>query len=202
MAEGNNYSREGGSALKKIIVSIIALLLVFLGGSYYHAENKGLQDSVFRLHVIANSDSIEDQALKIAVKNEIVKLLTKEFSQQQDIEQAIELAQNHIPLIKETAQEVIARQGYNYPVEVKVGEYAFPTKSYGNLVFPAGEYQALRITIGEGQGKNWWCVLFPPLCMVSDSDQGLSFDRREEAQVSIKCLELLPKGVKVKLSSQ
>jgi stage II sporulation protein R len=137
MAEGNNYSREGGSALKKIIVSIIALLLVFLGGSYYHAENKGLQDSVFRLHVIANSDSIEDQALKIAVKNEIVKLLTKEFSQQQDIEQAIELAQNHIPLIKETAQEVIARQGYNYPVEVKVGEYPFPTKSYGNLAFPA-----------------------------------------------------------------
>ena len=81
MAEGNNYSREGGSALKKIIVSIIALLLVFLGGSYYHAENKWMRDSVFRLHVIANSDSIEDQALKIAVKKEIVKLLTKEFSQ-------------------------------------------------------------------------------------------------------------------------
>ncbi|NLO20982.1 MAG: stage II sporulation protein R [Syntrophomonadaceae bacterium] len=188
--------------MKNIIVSILVLLLVLLGGSYYYAENKPLQDSVFRLHVIANSDSIEDQALKIAVKNEIVKLLKDEFSAQQDLEQARKLAQKNIPLIQEKAREVITQQGYDYPVEVKVGEYPFPTKSYGNLVFPAGEYQALRICIGQGQGKNWWCVLFPPLCMVSDSDQGLSFDRQEEAQVSIKCLELLPKGVKVKLSSQ
>ncbi len=188
--------------MKRIIVSVLALALIFLLGSYYYAEEKPLQDSVFRLHVIANSDSIEDQALKIAVKNEIVQLLKDEFSSQEDVEQARELAQDHIPLIRETAREVMAQQGYDYPVEVKVGEYPFPTKSYGNLVFPSGEYQALRVTIGQGQGKNWWCVLFPPLCMVSDSDQGLSFDRQEEARVSIKCLELLPKGVKVKLSSQ
>ena len=188
--------------MKKIIVSSLVLLLVFLGGSYYYAENKPLQDSVLRLHVIANSDSIEDQALKIAVKNEIVKLLKDEFSAQQDVEDARELARDHIPLIQETARKVIVQQGYDYPVEVKVGEYPFPIKSYGNLVFPAGEYQALRLTIGQGQGKNWWCVLFPPLCMVSDSDQGLSFDRQKEAQVSLKCLELLPKGVRLKLSSQ
>lgn len=187
--------------MKKIAVIISVIIIVFLGSSYYYAQDNSLNDSVLRLHVVANSDSVKDQALKITVKNEVVELLKTEFAQQQDVEQARQLAVDNIPRIQKLAEEVIANHGYDYPVQVKVGEYMFPTKSYGNLVFPQGEYQALRIIIGEGEGKNWWCVLFPPLCMVSDSDKGLSFEKQEEAQISIKCLELLPKGVKLKLSS-
>ncbi len=188
--------------MKKISVIIIGLIiLVFLGSSSYYANDNSLNDSVLRLHVIANSDSINDQALKIAVKNEVVELLRTEFAEQQNVEQARQLAVDNIPRIQRLAEKVIESQGYNYPVQVKVGEYMFPTKSYGNLVFPQGEYQALRIIIGDGEGKNWWCVLFPPLCMVSDSDKGLSFEKEQEAQVSFKCLELLPKGVRLKLSS-
>lgn len=187
--------------MKKIAVIISIISIIFLGSNYYYANNTSLNDSVLRLHVIANSDSIDDQALKIAVKNEVVTLMKGEFAEQQDVEQARELAIENIPRIKKLAETVIASQGYDYPVQVKVGEYMFPTKSYGNMVFPSGEYQALRIIIGNGEGKNWWCVLFPPLCMVSDLDKGLSFEQQKEAQVSFKCLELLPKGVRVKISS-
>ncbi len=187
--------------MKKIAVIIGVFIIIFLGSSYYYANNNSLNDSVLRLHVIANSDSIDDQALKIAVKNEVVSLMRTEFAEQQDVEQARQLAVDNIPRIQELAEKVIQDQGYDYPVQVKVGEYMFPTKSYGNLVFPQGEYQALRIIIGQGEGKNWWCVLFPPLCMVSDSDKGLSFEKQPEARVSFKCLELLPKGVRLRLSS-
>ncbi len=187
--------------MKKIAVIIGIFIMIFLGSNHYYANNNALNDSVLRLHVIANSDSVDDQALKIAVKNEVVSLLKAEFAEQQDVEQARKLAIENIPRIQELAEEVIESQGYHYPVQVKVGEYMFPTKSYGNMVFPQGEYQAVRIIIGDGEGKNWWCVLFPPLCMVSDSDKGLSFDKEEEARVSLKCLELLPKGVRLKLSS-
>ncbi len=187
--------------MKKITVIIGVLIIIFLGSNSYYANSNSLNNSVLRLHVIANSDSVDDQALKIAVKNEVVELLKTDFAEQQDVEQARKLATENIPRIQELAEEVIESQGYHYTVQVKVGEYMFPTKSYGNLVFPQGEYQALRIIIGDGEGKNWWCVLFPPLCMVSDSDKGLSFDKEEEAQVSFKCLELLPKGVRLKLSS-
>lgn len=180
---------------------IILLIILVLSANYVLAEQeKPLADSVFRLHVIANSDTAEDQALKIEVKDEIVAMMQNEFGDLNDAGQAREKAVKIIPRIKKKAETVINDQGYDYPVEVHVGEYEFPAKSYGNLVFPGGEYQALRIVIGEGQGKNWWCVLFPPLCMVSSSDKGLSIDSSEEAQVSFKCLELLPKGVQFSLS--
>ncbi|KUG05192.1 stage ii sporulation protein required for processing of pro-sigma-e (spoiir) [hydrocarbon metagenome] len=187
--------------MKKTVVIMSVIIIIILGSSYYYAQDNSLNESVLRLHVIANSDSVNDQALKIAVKNEVVALLNTEFAEQQDVEQARQLAVRNIPRIQELAEKVIEDQGYDYSVQVKVGEYMFPTKSYGNLVFPQGEYKALRIIIGDGVGKNWWCVLFPPLCMVSDSDKGLSFEKQEEAQVSLKCLELLPKGVRLKLSS-
>lgn len=188
--------------LKKLLVFVTILSLIFVGGSsYYYAQNEvPLNESVLRLHVIAHSDSIEDQALKIKVKNEIVENMSAKFAGQKDIKQARQTAINNLDLIQQIAEEVIKQEGYDYPVKVEVGDYLFPTKSYGNLVFPQGEYQALRIIIGDGMGKNWWCVLFPPLCMVADSDKGLTFQEKREACVSLKCLELIPKGVKLKVS--
>ena len=182
---------------KKIIGIIIILMSLFFGGFIATNQGQPLEKSVLRLHVIANSDGLEDQNLKLAVKDEIVTLMKQEFTDLEDAEQATQLAREAIPLIQAVAEAKIKDLGYDYPVQVKVGEYDFPTKSYGNLVFPPGRYQAVRVIIGEGQGKNWWCVLFPPLCLVSSGDEGLSLNRPQNAQITFKCLELLPRGVKV-----
>lgn len=182
---------------KKIVGIIIILISMFIGGFIVTNQGQPLENSVLRLHVIANSDDVEDQNLKLAVKDDIVALMKEEFINLEDANEARQLAEQDIPLIQAVAEAKIKELGYNYPVKVMVGEYDFPTKSYGNLVFPPGRYQAVRVIIGEGQGKNWWCVLFPPLCLVSAKDQGISLDRPQQAQITFKCLELLPRGVKI-----
>ena len=183
--------------LKKISGIIIILITIFTGGWVVANRSEPLEQSVLRLHVIANSDDPADQALKLAVKDDIVTFMQQEFVGLKDVDEARQLAQQDIPYIQAAARARIEASGYNYPVEVKVGEYDFPTKSYGNLVFPPGKYQAVRVIIGEGQGKNWWCVLFPPLCLVSSTEQGMSLNSPQQAQITFKCLELLPRGVKV-----
>lgn len=162
-----------------------------------NSRSQPLGESVLRLHVIANSDAPVDQAVKLAVKDDIVSMMQTEFSGLSDADQARQVAEKDLPQIEAVARQRITASGYDYPVEVDLGEYEFPVKSYGNLVFPPGRYQAVRVVIGEGQGKNWWCVLFPPLCLVSASDSGLDLTSPQSAQVSFKCLELLPKGVKL-----
>ncbi len=185
---------------KRVYGIIVLATIIFLGMSLY-LDGKPLNKSVLRLHVIANSDSIADQALKLQVKDAVVEMMKKEFTGIDDMEEARQTALMDIPDIKRTVEAVIKDNGYDYPVQVALGEYQFPTKSYGNLVLPSGDYQAVRVTLGAGGGKNWWCVLFPPLCMVSTSDQGLSLRSPEEAKVSIKCLELIPKGAKFRTSN-
>lgn len=194
---GNNATTGEVVALKKLFGIIIMLL--FINGWSWTVANRSvpLEDSVFRLHVIANSDDPADQALKMAVKDDIVSLMQQEFTEVANADEARQLAQADIPLIESAARNRIIANGYDYPVSVKVGEYEFPAKSYGNLVFPPGQYQALRVVIGEGQGKNWWCVLFPPLCLVSSNGQGLGLNSPQQAQITFKCLELIPRGVRV-----
>lgn len=182
---------------KKAVGAVIIIAIMLAAGLITVSRGPSLQDSVVRLHIIANSDSLEDQNLKLEVKDEIVALMQQEFSGLQDAHAARQQAEQDIPLIEAAAREKITALGYDYPVQVKVGEYDFPVKSYGNLVFPPGKYQAVKVIIGEGQGKNWWCVLFPPLCLVSSEEKGLSLDRPQHAQVTFKCLELIPRGVRL-----
>ena len=179
-------------------LQIILVLFIFIVGSFYSVSVNGapLNQEVLRLHVIANSDSLEDQQLKLQVKDQLVKMMQAQFTNLNNAEAARIKAEEMIPALKAEAENIIRQEGYTYPVEVLVGEYDFPVKSYGNIVFPAGHYPAVRIIIGEGTGKNWWCVLFPPLCLVASSDKGLSLDSPEEAEVTFKCLELIPKGMK------
>lgn len=189
--------------MKKIWAAICGIMLIIMF-AYVLEDMRGtsLSRDVLRLHVIANSDNPGDQQLKLEVKDQVVNLMRQTLTDVSDAEEARRIAVREIPVIKKNAEAIIARQGYDYPVNVEVGQYAFPTKSYGNLVFPAGDYQAVRVIIGEGQGKNWWCVLFPPLCMVSSSDQGLSLDSPQNAEVSLKCLKFLPKDLRVTLSGK
>lgn len=183
---------------RKIMIFIVLLVFVCSGIFVASAQESRLDHSVLRLHVVANSDAPADQALKMAVKDEIVRYLQAEFSHINDVDEAQAMAQKNRGQIEKIAQQKIKTSGYDYPVEVTIGEFAFPLKSYGNMVFPAGEYQAVRVVIGKGAGKNWWCVLFPPLCLVSSADRGMSLQSVSEAQVTFKCLELLPQGVRIK----
>jgi len=158
--------------LKRITLGIILILLISVTGWWVSSKSKPLEESVLRLHVIANSDDPRDQALKLAVKDDIVSLMQAELADLSDAQEARYRAEHDLHLIEAVAQDRIIANGYDYPVSVSIGEYDFPTKSYGNLVFP-------------------------PLCLVSSSDSGLGLTNPQQAQVSFKCLELFPRGVRM-----
>lgn len=124
---------------------------------------------LIRLHILANSDSKEDQVLKYQVRDEIVKLMQEEFKDTQSLEESRTRLLQVMPCLANKAKEYITQEGYSYEVSVVYGNFEFPTKYYGSFALPAGEYEALRLIIGEGKGANWWCVLFPPLCFVDGS---------------------------------
>lgn len=119
---------------------------------------------VIRLHVVANSDSDEDQALKRAVRDAILAEVTPLFQAAQSPTDAEAVIASEAPRIEQVAAAVVGARGKSYAVRAELGRFAFPTRSYGTLLLPAGEYKALRVTIGSAEGANWWCVLFPPLC--------------------------------------
>lgn len=160
--------RRNNLLLKAGILLVLLMLLttgVYLT-SYSDDVNKGLADNLIRLHVIANSDSAEDQALKRDVRDVILSYMRSRLKESKDIEQTKFIINSELGKIEKLASEEVKRQGKGYTVKSMLGSYPFPTKSYGDVVLPAGNYQALRVVIGKGQGANWWCVLFPPLCFV------------------------------------
>jgi stage II sporulation protein R len=119
---------------------------------------------VIRLHVVANSDSDEDQALKRDVRDAILAEVTPLFQAAQSVADAEAAIATASPRIEQVAAAVVSARGKAYPVRAELGRFAFPAKSYGAFFLPAGDYKALRVTIGSAEGANWWCVLFPPLC--------------------------------------
>lgn len=141
----------------------------------------GLKNKVVRLHILANSDSLEDQNIKLRIKEAILTELSPEIKKLPDAETTNSYIKNNLEKIKAIAENELKKLNKGFPVEVKLGKYEFPTKVYGDFTFPQGEYQALNIKIGHGEGKNWWCVMFPPLCFVdiaqnhgpNDSIEGL-----------------------------
>ena len=129
------------------------------------ADDKSLVlDKVVRLHVLANSDSDEDQALKLAVRDAIVEKTATLFNDCRDIETAKAITEQNIAVLRDCAVQTVRQLGYDYGVEIKTGVETYPVRRYSDFVFPAGDYFSLRVIIGSGKGKNWWCVLFPPLC--------------------------------------
>ena len=149
-----------------IVLLTAAVVAIMLLNSYTENLNRGLADNLIRLHVIANSDSPDDQALKRDVRDAVLLYVQHEFESSKDIEQTRSIINSKIDGITAIAKETIAKHGSNYDVKTTLGNYPFPTKVYGDISLPAGDYQALRVVIGKGEGANWWCVLFPPLCFV------------------------------------
>lgn len=156
--------------MKKFIPAVIVgIIAVFVMSSYFDSVESALSDNVLRLHVIANSDLDYDQKLKLKVRDEILKSADEIFVDNTDITVAKKNIKNNLYKIEKIAKETIEKNGYNYNVNVSFGKSDFPTKAYGDITLPAGSYEALKVEIGEAKGKNWWCVMFPPLCFVDAS---------------------------------
>lgn len=134
--------------------------------TYDPVDVVGTSGQFFRFHVLANSDSNYDQQLKIKVRDAVVTYLTPKLKSVKTLAEAQAVIRTEKDQLTRIAQNELVAEGAGYAAAVQIGEYDFPIKSYGELVLPAGKYQAVKIILGKGEGKNWWCVLFPPLCFV------------------------------------
>ena len=194
--------------LSCIIISIMASLFL-----WYNAKEKDeaiekneaiqtinfqttLENKLLRFHIKANSDSEEDQRLKVAIKNKIINYLTPVLKTCKDVEESKKLATAHFNDLEKIASDEMKIWGRNYGVKVYITKKEFPYRKYGDLIFPQGTYQSLQVVLGNGDGKNWWCVMFPPLCltdMVSGTVPDSSKKKLEEV-VGAKYYLVLDQG--------
>lgn len=167
--------------LKMVIILSFLLFLYTSICAISYAQNisTDIANSVFRLHVIANSDDEKDQNLKYKVRDHLLDYMNAICENCQSKEEAILIAQKNKDKFEEIATNTIKEEGYSYSVTINIGNFEFPTKHYGDISLPAGYYDALRVEIGEAKGQNWWCVMFPPLCFV-DISSGVVPDESKE----------------------
>ena len=165
---------------KNIFYLIIILCIINLLGGCSSVNNESsltlkelsyeeIADKLIRFHVIANSDSEEDQALKLKVRDRIIDKISPKLECAGSLEEARDILNSSIEEVNNIAKEVISEEGFDYSVKTMLSNENFPDKIYGDYLFPQGNYEAYRVIIGSGEGKNWWCVMFPPLCFVDES---------------------------------
>jgi stage II sporulation protein R len=146
-------------------IVICFLVAVFVWTAMLIADRQALRTQLIRLHVVAASDSAEDQEIKLRVRDAVLGSLRQGLSDLTDMEQAVAYVEEMIPKIENAANLVLAEAGFADTVQVSLTEWEFPEREYDTFSLPAGVYNALRVVIGEGEGQNWWCVVFPELCM-------------------------------------
>ena len=169
----------------KMVIILTFLLFIYTSIcaiSYAQNISTDIASSVFRLHVIANSDSKEDQDLKYKVRDNLLKYMNKICKNCTSKEDAISLVEKNKDIFKQIALDTISNEGFSYDVNINIGNFEFPTKNYGDISLPAGLYDALRVEIGEAKGQNWWCVMFPPLCFVDISSGVVPEESKEVLQ--------------------
>ena len=169
------------SKVKMVIILSFLLFLYTTICAFSYAKNvsEDISQSVFRLHVIANSDSKEDQDLKYKVRDSLISYMNEICGNCKSKDGAIVLVTKHQDEFEKIARSTIQGNGYSYDVKISIGNFEFPTKYYGDISLPAGFYDALRVEIGDAEGQNWWCVMFPPLCFV-DISSGIVPDESKE----------------------
>ncbi len=157
----------------RLAVGIVILLVCLMALSFLpvHGEQE-VYDTVVRLHVLANSDTEEDQALKLKVRDAVLAVTSPLVEGCTTRDEAIEILNDHLSDLEAAAESAVEAEGYDYPVTVLLGEEDYPTRVYESCAFPAGTYLSLRVLIGEGEGQNWWCCLFPPLCLSAATAKG------------------------------
>lgn len=149
---------------------LLGLCAAMLWGAWSMQRQDALAQKMIRLHVIANSDSEADQALKLEVRDKVLDFTTTVLQRSADMEDAQARLREELTRIETIARREIAARGYDYPVTAQLASAEFPLKEYDGFSLPAGEYMALRLVIGEGEGRNWWCVVYPPLCTAAAAD--------------------------------
>ena len=184
--------------VKALICGFIFSVLFSFTGFFNKCDC--ISSKIFRLHIIANSNSKEDQDLKLKVRDRILKDFGEYFNNLNDLTAAKELTRENIEKIKKSAKDEIILNGYDYDVDACVMSMYFNNRKYGDFTIPAGKYDALRITIGKAKGKNWWCVMFPSICIGSSEDNKVDtvFDENEKDiikneenyQFKFKCVEV------------
>ena len=179
---------------EKCILSLILVIVMgFVLFYTYEDEPSNQYSGIIRLHVIANSDSAEDQALKLKVRDQIIKEVGS-LEQSKNIQQSRSYLANHLGDMEKTAAKVIAENGKQYGAEADLGVRWIPAKTYGDMYFPAGNYEALNLTLGDGKGQNWWCVLFPPLCLIEEDEKAmdeLGYTEDQQIEIKSKLMEIL-----------
>ena len=156
----------------KYIIIIFSLLFCFIFisiSSYANTISQNLSDNFFRLHILANSNSDNDQQLKLEIRDAIIEFMNSQNFSNKTKSEVVNLVKNNLNEYKRIAEDIVSKHNLNYSVSLEVGNFLFPTKHYGNISLPGGYYDALKINIGKAEGKNWWCSLFPPLCFVDVS---------------------------------
>lgn len=159
--------------MKRLEISLLLALVFCAAVSLLsvNGEYDAVRESVLRLHILANSDCLSDQELKLSVRDALQAQVDEVFSGCENLEQAISAAEENTGLLQETAENVLRSQGCDYPVTVTVERSYFNTRTYDGITLPAGEYSALRVEIGEAKGRNWWCVMFPAMCVTGRDAQ-------------------------------
>ncbi len=162
-------------ALRSVACALVLLITLNVCG--FSAKCDVIRENVLRLHVLANSDSAEDQALKLKVRDGILQVSGEVFKSCQSVEEAEAAAREHLLLFKSVAEKIISDNGYDYAVKVELSDTWFETRDYDGFSLPAGNYEALRVLIGEATGKNWWCVMFPSVCIPAATKENKDFSK-------------------------
>jgi len=178
---------DGKKCLICLALTIIMGILLFYTYADDGAENQ--HEGIIRLHVIANSDTPEDQALKLKVRDAVIAYMEQQ-KQLTTVSQTRNYLAGHLNQLEKIAEGIIASEGYDYPAGASLGVRYIPEKTYGELTFPAGNYEALNIEIGEGKGQNWWCVLFPPLCLLEEGTDCIADDAGTDPEEENQRLQL------------
>lgn len=183
----NNTFLIGGIRMKgrtKIAINIILIVSIIIGVAavslaevYKNVDS--YKEKLIRLHVIANSDTEEDQDIKLQIRDKILDEMTPKFEKSKSITDTRKILSENIDIIQDIAEKELHKIGKDYGVNVYFGDYDFPTKTYGGFTLPAGNYSALRVVLGDGVGENWWCVMFPPLCFL-DLDNGIESEKTSQ----------------------
>ena len=157
---------------KAILIAFVftVFLLIFADFRSFASVSDSLSHKVLRLHILANSDCVGDQEVKLAIRDAILENSGKIFKNCESLEQTKKIASENLDKIESIANSVLEQRGYSYTANASIVNTFFPTKSYGDVTLPAGNYDAVRITLGQAKGKNWWCVLYPCLCVPAAQD--------------------------------
>lgn len=178
---------SGNTVLTQLLCALlIGLLCSIMAMVYSDSVQADLADNLVRLHIIANSDSDVDQAVKLAVRDRIIEEERERFGAAAEKEECRKQIKENLSYFQQAANEVLREKGFDYEAQVEYGVFDFPMKRYNGMVLPAGSYEGVRVVLGNGSGQNWWCVMFPPLCFTEGSTGELDAEGEQQLKDSLE----------------